>query len=123
MRTDHADRTASALADLARAIRETINDLEGLTERAKALEGEVLSGAPLTDAMAAEARPLIITKLVEITDRLHEAGGMVRRAEAEQLRAEGRTHQEIAELFGVTRQRVAQLLGSPQVKPASKRAR
>ena len=73
--------------------------------------------------MAAEERPLIITKLVEITDRLHEAGGKVRRAEAEQLRAEGRTHQEIAELFGVTRQRVSQLLDSPQVKTPTKRAR
>ena len=73
--------------------------------------------------MAAEPRPLIITKLVEITDRLHEAGGEVRRAEAHQLREEGRTHDQIAELFGVTRQRVAQLLDSREVKAPPKRAR
>jgi len=117
-----ADRTAAALGALAEAIRETVEDLERLAVRAAALEAEVRAGSPLTEAMAAEPRPLIITKLVEITDRLHDAGGRVRRTEATQLRAEGRTHEQIAELFGVTRQRVAQLLESPQVKPASKRA-
>src|SRR5438270_9785326 len=122
MRTDPSGRTSAALAALVSAIRETVDDLEWLAERAEVLEAEVRGGSPLTEAMAAEPRPLIITKLVEITDRLHDAGGRVRRTEATQLRAEGRTHEQIAELFGVTRQRVAQLLESPQVKPASKRA-
>lgn len=123
MRTDPTGRTSAALAALIAALQETVGDLDRLIERAQALDAEVRNGSSLTEAMAAEPRPLIITKLVEITDRLHDVGGAVRRAEAEQLRAEGRTHQQIAELFGVTRQRVAQLLDSPQVKPASKRAR
>jgi len=118
----HERATAGALAALAAAIRETVDDLQRLGDRAVALR-EQLGAMPLTEAMEAEERPLIITKLVEITDRLHEVGGVVRRTEAQQLRAEGRTHEQIAELFGVTRQRVSQLLDSPAVKRPSKRAR
>ena len=45
MRTDPAERTATALRALAGAIRETIDDLERLSHRAEALENEVAAGA------------------------------------------------------------------------------
>jgi len=43
---------------------------------------------------------------------LVEAGSRLRRAEAHALHAEGMTMEQIAELFGVTRQRVSALLRS-----------
>jgi hypothetical protein len=82
-----ADRTAAALGQLAEALRQTIDELEVLVRRAEHLRDEVATGRPLHETMAAEDRPLIITQLVTITDRLHEAGGAVRRTEARQLLA------------------------------------
>lgn len=120
---DPAERTVAALTSLADALRATGRDLDRLVQRAEALAEQVVSGVPLTEAMAQEDRPLIITTLVAITDRLHEVGGEVRRAEAQQLRAEGRTHDQIAALFAVTRQRVAQLLAGGAVKSPIKRGR
>ena len=118
---DHARRTSDALATLAAALRRTADELAVLAERADSLRGAIDSGTPLTRAMAAEQRPLIITKLVEITDRLHETGGEVRRAEARQLQAEGHTHEQIAAIFGVTRQRAGALLKVPTERRLPKR--
>lgn len=122
-RNTPARSTSSALDSLIDALEETVEDFRHLIDRAARLRDDVDAGRTLSEAMPAEQRPLIITKLVEITDRLHEAGGSVRRAEAQQLRAEGRTQDEIAEIFGLTRQRVAKLLESPAVKKPSKRPR
>jgi hypothetical protein len=111
-----AERTSLALCQLAKALRETSSELVHLASRAEALRAEVDSGVPLAASIAAEERPLIITRLVNITDRLHEVGGEVRRAEAHQLRAEGLTQDRIAAEFGVTRQRAAALLRPPPVE-------
>ena len=92
-----------------------------LAGRAEHLKDEIDRGTPLAQAMAAEPRPLIISKLVEITDRLHEKGGGVRRAEARQLQAEGHTHEQIAGVFGVTRQRTSALLKSSAERRPPKR--
>ena len=63
--------------------------------------------------MQAEARPLIITRMTELVDALTTAALAVRRAEARQLQREGASQQQIAEIFGVSRQRVAALLAGP----------
>ena len=123
MRNKPATDTSSALSLLIGALDHTIDDLRHLVDRAERLQADVDAGKPLSEVMPREKRPLVITKLVEITDRLHEAGGKVRRAEAQQLRAEGRTQEQIAAIFGVTRQRVAMLLDSPAVKKPVKRPR
>lgn len=111
--TPPAQRTATALRELAETLRQTIGDFEQLIQRADALRDEVASGRPLAEAMADEVRPLIITQLTIITDRLYAAGGEVRRAEAQQLKSEGLTQEGIAEVFGVSRQRAAMLLRPP----------
>ncbi|MBV9098311.1 MAG: hypothetical protein JO079_09650 [Frankiaceae bacterium] len=123
MRNTPKTTTSAALAALVDALGETIEDLEELVTRAALLRAELDAGEALSEVMPREQRPLIIGKLVEVTDRLHAAGGAVRRAEALQLRSEGCTQEQIAEIFGVTRQRVAKLLDSPMVKPAAKRPR
>src|SRR5947209_13878699 len=110
---DARARTAAALRGLAEELDRTREELVKLAHRTEQLAAQVESGAPLGAAMGAEERPLIITQLVDITDRLHEAGGAVRRAEAQQLVGEGYTQDRIAAEFGVTRQRVGALLRPP----------
>jgi hypothetical protein len=112
MRTP-AERTSAALGALVTALRRTSAELEQLIERAERLKAEVDGGTALGAAISGEERPLIITRLVQITDRLQDVGGEVRRAEAHQLRAEGHTQEAIAQAFGVTRQRAAALLRPP----------
>ena len=121
---DPAARTVAALRRLAAELERTRLELATLTERAQQLADEVESAMTLAAAMAVEPRPLIITRLVDITDRLHDAGGAVRRAEAQQLEVEGYTQDRIAAEFGVTRQRVGALLRpTPPGRPGPKRPR
>ena len=113
-----ASETAVALTALAAALGKMTRDLEQLAGRAERLAVAVEGGQPLHELMEGEERPLIVTRLVEITDLLHDRGGDVRRAEARQLRDEGHTHEQIAEIFGVSRQRAGALLRPP---PAERR--
>ena len=54
--------------------------------------------------------PLIVQLLTDSSAALDTCGAQVRRAEAEALYAEGLTMEQIAEVFGVSRQRVGALL-------------
>jgi DNA-directed RNA polymerase specialized sigma24 family protein len=67
-------------------------------------------GAPYADIVSPQEGPLIVQLLTESSTALDTCGGNVRRAEAHALYAEGLTMEEIAERFGVTRQRVSTLL-------------
>ena len=67
----------------------------------------------IKEFVTAEERPLIISRMTELIDLMSDAAAEVRRAEAHQLRAEGLSHESIAQLFGVTRQRAAALLTVP----------
>ena len=106
----NSDRTVTALRALAAAFTESAGELGALAGRAESLAGQLESGADLAVALAREPRPLLVTRLTQLGDLLTEAGAEVRRAEAHQLRQEGLTQEGVAELFGVTRQRVAALL-------------
>jgi hypothetical protein len=104
-----SDRTLSALTALVAVLRDAGEDIEGLVRDAQGL-AEKVAAASLGDALAGEKRPLLVTRLTRLVDRLIEAGSEVRRAEAHQLREEGYTQERIAEVFGVTRQRAGALL-------------
>jgi DNA-binding transcriptional ArsR family regulator len=67
-------------------------------------------GAPYAEIVSASGGPLIVQLLTESSAALDVSGASVRRAEARALYAEGLTMDEIAERFGVTRQRVSALL-------------
>jgi hypothetical protein len=60
-----------------------------------------------------EERPLIVELITANLELLSGVGSRLRRAEAKALYDEGLTMDEIATLFGVSRQRVAVLLRSP----------
>jgi DNA-directed RNA polymerase specialized sigma24 family protein len=67
-------------------------------------------GASYTEIVASEDGALIVQLLTESSIALDTCGSNVRRAEAHALYAEGLTMVQIAERFGVTRQRVSTLL-------------
>jgi hypothetical protein len=67
-------------------------------------------GASYTEIVSKNDSPLIVQLLTESSIALDTCGADVRRAEARALYAEGLTMVQIAERFGVTRQRVSTLL-------------
>ena len=105
-----SERTISALRSLAAAFTDSAGEMVGLAGRAEHLARELESGTSLSHALVREPRPLMVTRLTQLGDLLTHAGAEVRRAEAHQLRDEALTQEAIAELFGVSRQRVAALL-------------
>jgi DNA-directed RNA polymerase sigma subunit (sigma70/sigma32) len=84
----------------ARLIKKRIAQLRRLRSR----------GAPYAEIVSGKKEPLIVQLLTESSTALDTCGANVRRAEAHALYAEGLTMEQIAERFGVTRQRVSALL-------------
>jgi hypothetical protein len=115
-------RTVAAFDALIQALQEACEDMQLLVERAEQTRDRIAGGVVLSDFVAAEPRPLIITRMTELLDALSDAAAEVRRAEAHQLRAEGLSHERIAQLFGVTRQRAAALL-TPAPAPQARAAK
>jgi glycine cleavage system regulatory protein len=106
-------RTAAAFDALVQTLTAVGREIDGLVDRAAMMRDAVQSGVVLSEFVTTEDRPLIITRMTELLDRMSDAAAEVRRAEAHQLRAEGLSHERIAQLFGVTRQRAAALLAPP----------
>jgi hypothetical protein len=106
-------RTAAAFDTLVQTLTEACEEMRALADRAARTRDLIASGVVLSEFVAAEPRPLVITRMTELLDALSDAAAEVRRAEAHQLRAEGLSHERIARLFGVTRQRAAALLSPP----------
>jgi hypothetical protein len=116
--TADSTRTVTAFDALVRTLCQMRDDMDALAARAERTRNSIASGVVLSEFVAAEPRPLIITRMTELLDALSDAAAEVRRAEAHQLRAEGLSHQRIAQLFGVTRQRAAALLRPPPAAQA-----
>jgi ParB-like chromosome segregation protein Spo0J len=72
------------------------------------------NGASYTELVSNHDNPLIVRLLTESSIALDTGGADVRRAQARALYAEGLTMEQIAERFGVTRQRVSTLLRRDQ---------
>jgi hypothetical protein len=97
---DDLDGALDRMEDMVRAMKERITEI-------RAVRAE---GRPLREVVPYERTPLIVQLLTESTNLLHSYGNRVRRTEARALHHEGMTMDEIAKLFGVTRQRVSALL-------------
>jgi DNA-directed RNA polymerase specialized sigma24 family protein len=80
------------------------------TERADRLRAQRERGQSYRDILSDEERPFPVDLVSEMTDALIDAGGKFQRAQARALYEEGATMDQIAALFGVSRQRVSKLL-------------
>jgi len=101
-----------AFRQLAEVLDDTATELHGLAVRARTLAADTNAGRPLLQAVTEEERPLIVERLTDVLDTLAGSGAKFRRTEARLLHDEGLSHERIAALFGVTRQRVGALLAT-----------
>jgi hypothetical protein len=99
-----------ALDDLERFLDDEVARHRSIKQRMRQIRRLRALGKPYADIVPAEERPLIVQLLTESRLACDDVGARVRRTEAQVLHAEGFTMDRIAELFGVTRQRVSGLL-------------
>jgi hypothetical protein len=99
-----------ALEGLETSLDRSVEMTERMRARISYLRRELTAGRPLGEVVTAEEPPLLVQLLTESATLLHTYGTRVRRTEARALHAEGMTMDEIAHLFGVSRQRVSALV-------------
>ena len=108
---DHA--VLRAVDELLEALSRNEKRAAAVRARADVLRSSLSRGVALPEAVRVEDRPLIVELITEMMRELQEAGVELRRTEARALRHHGLTTEQIASLFGVTRQRVSALLRPP----------
>jgi hypothetical protein len=108
---DPSDAVLAALDNLEVVLRETSERNQTAIRRAEEIRKLRERGHRYSEIVPIEERPLIVELLTQNLNDLSDASSRFRRVEARALYSEGLTMAEIADLFGVTRQRVAALLG------------
>lgn len=108
--TDHIERLTDALVAIEAAAGENAERSLEVRRRAAELRVRLGAGEQLTELVRDEPPPRIVELLTTNMATLERAGAEFRAAQALALRAEGLTIEAIAELFGVTRQRISALL-------------
>jgi CRP-like cAMP-binding protein len=111
---DETEAFLEALRELEGALDRSIKMHEGMKRRARELQDALRKGRPLAELVPEEKHPLLVQLLSEAAAILHSYGNTVRRTEARALRQQGMTMDQIAHLFGVTRQRISTLLRERQ---------
>jgi hypothetical protein len=104
------DAFLEALTTLEAALADNQERTKLIKKRITQLRRLRAKGASYTEIVATRDGPLLVQLVTESSTALHTSGASVRRAEARALYAEGLTMDQIAERFGVTRQRVSTLL-------------
>ena len=103
-------RLIGALTDIEAAARDNAERSRQLQRRAHTLRRQLQAGESLVELIEAEDTPRMVELISTNMAILETAGAEFRAAEALALRAHGLTIEAIAELFGVTRQRISALL-------------
>ena len=104
------DPVLEALDDLLGALEANAARIRATVERAGTMRRLRDEGRSYREIESSEQGPGVVELTRDNLAALVEAGSRLRRAEARALHAEGLTMEQIAELFGVTRQRVSALL-------------
>jgi hypothetical protein len=112
------DLVLDALDDVVMALRDNDRQIETALARAASVRQQRLEGASYSAIVGGNDEPLLVNLLAENQKRLTQAGARLRRAKARALYAEGKTMDEIAELYGVTRQRISALVSCAADRPA-----
>lgn len=105
-----SDPVLDAFEGLERALDANTERARLIKERIAAIRAARAERRPYGEIVRAEERPLVVQLVTESATALDSFGVRLRRAEAQALYDEGLTMEEIASLFGVTRQRVSVLL-------------
>jgi hypothetical protein len=106
------DLFLAALDGLVTTLRETIDHAESAVRRADLIRGQRASGMTASQIIEHNQGPLLPETITRMLRGLLEAGSRLRRQEARALHDDGLSMEAIAQLFGVSRQRVSALLQS-----------
>ena len=118
-RTDnHIQRLLAALSDVEATAQANADRSRALQGRARDLGRRLQAGENIVDLVTGEKTPRMVELLSSNMATLETAGAEFRAAEALALRAEGLTIEAIADLFGVTRQRISALLKQKAALPS-----
>ena len=105
-----ADEVLSALDELEVVLKENAEHERALLQRIASVRLARQSGQEWKSILADENEPGTVQLVSTILRRQSEASGYLRRSLVVGLRAEGQSIPSIAHLFGVTHQRVSNLL-------------
>ncbi len=108
--TQQTDPVVEALDEVEAAVEENMSDERLLLRRVRSLRTAHRSGKSWTELLRREQEPGALALVGRVLARMSQASGVVRRALASSLRAEGETIPAIARRFGVTHQRISSLL-------------
>jgi hypothetical protein len=107
-----SDEVLDALDALVEVLEENNRRNARAIEQAQAMRSLRDLGLSYSEIALAEERPGIVEMATANLEALLRTGSRLRRAQAAALHREGMTMERIADLFGVTRQRVSALLRS-----------
>lgn len=106
------DPVLRALDQLVDALGQNVEASQLAIERARTVKQLREQGLDYRDIADETGTPVVVQLVTENLDRLRVYGAQLRQAQAAALHEEGMTMDQIAELFGVTRQRISALLRS-----------
>lgn len=104
------DPVLTALDNLVDALTQNIEVSQLAMQRAGTIKELRAKGLAYNVIADETGQPLVVQLVTENLDRLRVYGAQLRQAHAAALHDEGLTMDQIAELFGVTRQRISALL-------------
>lgn len=107
-----SDPVITALDNLVDALAQNTQANELAMSRARTIKELRAQGLDYTVIADETGEPLVVQLVTENLDRLRIYGAQLRHAHAAALYEEGMTMDQIAGLFGVTRQRISALLRS-----------
>lgn len=107
------DHVIIALKDLEQALEDNIAASRAAIERIRELHDLRIRGLDYRDIADKLGRPMVVETISANLERLRTKGAALRRAQAQALHDEGLTMEQIAALFGVTRQRISAILRKP----------
>ena len=99
-----------ALKGIDEATRENVQRSNAIQRRVEWMQERLAEGVTPSELIREEPRPAMVEMITMNIEALQILGSRLRQAEARALRADGVTMEEIAQLFGVTRQRISALL-------------
>jgi hypothetical protein len=106
------DEVLEAIDSVVQALKENVSRTEVALQRAAEIREQRLAGRSYTEIYEHSERPLLVEILTTNVLELHEVGHQLRTRQASALRQEGLSTQRIAQLYGVSRQRIMALLRS-----------
>ncbi len=107
---ERVDEVIVALESLEQALQDNIALARLSLRRAVRIKRLRRQGLDYRGIVRHDERPLIVEMMRENLARLVEAGSEFQHAQARTLHGEGMTMEQIADLYGVTRQRVSAIL-------------